>query len=127
MQDLIYRHFSLRALIRILLTVIIVGAFLFYAAFQARLIITGPTIKLKEELHGIQRQEVVTVVGIAENIVSLSLNDRPIFTDDKGNFSEILVLPPGYTIMTLKAKDRYGRETIYTKRLVYIKTSNTDI
>lgn len=127
MTGSIYKILSLRGIIRLVFTLIIVGAFLFYAAFQSRLIITGPTITLNEDLNNVQYQRTVTIVGRAENIVSLSLNDRPIFTDDRGNFRETLVLPEGYTIMTLKAKDRYGRETVFEEPLVYVKTSSTDI
>jgi hypothetical protein len=59
------------------------------------------------------------VVGEAKNVSYLSLNGRQIFTDESGTFSEKLLLPYGYTIMTLKARDRFGRSRTYTLELVY--------
>ena len=119
MPTLFHRHFSLNLLVKLLLALTILSLLVFYALFQARLLITGPTISLSNELAYIQHERTITVSGNAQNIVSLTLNDRDIFTDDDGNFNEVLVLPDGYTIMTLKASDRYGRRTILEKQLMY--------
>jgi len=60
------------------------------------------------------------LTGKALNIVSLSLNGRSIYTNDSGDFKETLVLPSGYTIMTITAQDRYGRT--HSLERVYVRS-----
>lgn len=98
------------------------GALLWYAAFQARLLIAGPSLALDTSTTILHDTRVTTLRGIAHNVTEITLNNRPIFTDDDGNFHEQLVLERGYTIMTLRAKDRYGRETILAQPFVYTPT-----
>lgn len=71
----------------------------------------------------LQNERQVFLSGTAYNISHLWLNDRPIYTDAKGNFKEALVLENGYTISTLRAEDRYGRETKVKKEFVYVPAS----
>jgi len=95
-----------------------------YVLFQARFLITGPQITLTNEPSSAhQNERVITLEGNTHNITHLWLNDRPIFTDENGNFSEALILENGYTITTLRAKDRYGRETEVVRSFVYTPAS----
>jgi hypothetical protein len=94
-----------------------------YIVFQARFLIAGPQINLVHEAPILQNNRVVTLEGTAVNITHLWLNDRPIFTNEVGNFKEALVLENGYTIATLRAKDRYGRETRVVRPYVYTPAS----
>lgn len=88
--------------------IVVVCLIVLYALFQARHVLLGPQITLLEELPATVATSTVTVRGTAENIVSISLNGRPIFTTDEGAFEEVVILPPGYTIVTIEAVDRYG-------------------
>ena len=90
-----------------------------YIVFQARFLIVGPQIVLKEEPGAVQNQRQIFLAGDAFNISRLWLNDRPIYTDAQGNFKEALVLENGYTVATLRAEDRYGRKTTVTRSYVY--------
>lgn len=96
---------------------------LIYVVFQARFLISGPQIVLNEEPSVTQNQRQIFLTGDTHNISHLWLNDRPIYTDVKGNFKEALVLENGYTITTLRAEDRYGRETTITRSFVYTPAS----
>ncbi len=96
---------------------------LIYVTFQARHLIIGPQIVLTEESDIRQNQRKVYLIGSTYNISHLWLNDRPIYTNAEGNFKEALVLENGYTIATLRAEDRYGRETKITQPFVYIPAS----
>ena len=102
-----------------------VGALLIlsYIVFQARFLIIGPQIALSEEPSPLQNDRQIFLAGNAHNISHLWLNDRPIFTDAKGNFNEALVLEDGYTVTTLRAEDRYGRETKIQRVFVYTPAS----
>lgn len=90
-----------------------------YVAFQARFMIEGPRIVLSPEPQVIYQDRVITLTGKTENITSLTVNGRPIATDPEGNFSEPVVLENGYTIMSIDARDRYGRTVHIERPLVY--------
>ncbi len=97
----------------------VVGLLLWYALFQARLLIAGPSLELDERAvaHSVQMTE---ISGTAHNVSGLTLNGRAIFTDEAGQFREFVVLERGYTIMTLRAEDRYGRSAEIVQPLVYV-------
>lgn len=95
-------------------------AILGYAFFQARNIILGPVIKIQNPENGMSLDySLIEIKGIAKNISLISMNDRQIFTDEQGEFSEKLLLSYGYNIITIKAEDRFGRKTKETLELIY--------
>lgn len=101
----------------ILVALLIIGG---YVAFQARGLITGPQILVTFPENGATlSQSLVTVTGTASAITHLSLNDRPIHTDTQGNFAEELLLAPGYNVVTVEARDRFGRETKEVLELIH--------
>ncbi|KXJ99843.1 MAG: hypothetical protein UZ19_OD1000345 [Parcubacteria bacterium OLB19] len=104
----------------IAISILLFGA---YLSFQARYLIAGPQLILDYEPPVNNTTRVVELTGTATNITHLWLNDRPIFTDEKGHFKEALILENGYTITTLKARDRYGRETEIVRSFVYTPAS----
>lgn len=94
-----------------------------YVVFQARFLIIGPQVRLVQESESVVNERQITLAGSAFNISRLWLNDRPIYTDAQGNFKEALVLENGYTVATVRAQDRYGRETAIKRTYVYIPAS----
>ncbi len=103
----------------LVLIVLIIG----YVLFQARFLIAGPQIILSAEPPTHHTTRTITLSGTAFNITHLWLNDRQIFTDEAGHFKEALVLENGYTVATLKARDRFGRETRVERPFVYSPAS----
>jgi hypothetical protein len=91
-----------------------------YSAFQARKIIAGPDLTITSPtIEGIMTDPYIQVTGVAKNIKEISLNGRPIYIDEQGNFNERLVLIAGYNIIELEAKDKFNKETKKTIELVY--------
>ena len=90
-----------------------------YVLFQARNLLLGPSITLSHEISPIQHERTILLEGTTKNIVSMYMNGKEIHTDEKGVFSQRLVLENGYTIMTLHAQDRYGRTSTLTRQFVY--------
>lgn len=92
---------------------LIIGAILLvvgYGLFEARRLLEGPEITINSPRDGIATSSrAVLIAGNAQNIAFLSINDNPSFTDESGNFRELLSLPPGYTVITVAAVDRFGR------------------
>lgn len=101
----------------------LIAIILAYVQFQARNILLGPTISLQESPTLIQHDRTITLHGSARNIVKLTLNGKEIHTDEKGEFTQAVVLENGYTVMTLNAQDRFGRDTVLTREYVYVPQS----
>jgi hypothetical protein len=113
---------------------IVVGCLLIlgYGLFQARNLIVGPQISVLTPSNGENLVDpLMTIAGVAINITRITLNDRPIFVDKQGNFSEKLLASPGYNIIKLAAQDKFGRTTQrlielnYTERVNYAPASTS--
>ncbi|CAN5142958.1 hypothetical protein BH11PAT3_BH11PAT3_2290 [soil metagenome] len=91
-----------------------------YSLFQGRFVILGPSIHITYPQDGTRLDtQVYMLSGVAKNIAYISLNDRQIFVDQEGNFSEKLIAPPGLSIIMVRARDRFGRQEEQTVRVVY--------
>ena len=123
MIEPITHSFELRNILKIICIIIAVGIFSFYLFFQARFLIAGPQITLENEPPTQNNIRMIELKGTAHNITHLWLNDRPIYTNEDGEFNEALVIENGYTITTLRAKDRYDRETKLVRSFVYTPAS----
>jgi len=66
-------------------------------------------IKIEAVLEQKDGSSVAVVKGNAEKAVYISLNGREIFIDKEGNFSESIVILPGFSIVTLNARDKFGK------------------
>lgn len=108
-------HFIPRKMLLGAIFLLIVG----YSLFQARFIIIGPQITVAYPQDGESVEgNVFTMEGTARNISWISLNDRQIFTDDEGWWSEKLVVREGISTITISARDRFGREVVENIRVV---------
>ena len=112
--------------VKIAIVVVISLLILGYGLFQARNLITGPEIKVSSPTNGENLADpLITINGTATNINRITLNDRQIFVDKQGNFSEKLLVPVGYTIIKLAAQDKFGRTTQKLIELNYASSSTS--
>ena len=80
----------------------------------------GPAItEIEPKTNTTVSDPLITVTGQTERINRLYFNDRQIFADPTGQFSERLLLLPGYNILTIRAEDRFEREVVKQLELVY--------
>lgn len=108
----------IRKRIRVSIIILIAAAFLFYGAFEARKLALGPIVSIESPQNGqVVTSPDITIAGTAKNISYMTLNGLHIFTDQAGNFSEDRVLSLGYNVITLYARDKFGKETT---RMIYI-------
>jgi hypothetical protein len=91
----------------------ILGAIILgYGYFEAQEYLKGPQLFIDIPQNGATLTEAFTTIkGRAENISRLTLYNRQIFVNENGIFKEHIVLPEGYTEITAKAEDRFGRTT----------------
>jgi hypothetical protein len=104
-------------------TFIIIGAFVLligYAGFRAQSFIQGPQLTITSPTSGTTTtSSVVEISGTTKNISFITLNGDKIFTDKNGVFKNKLLLSYGYNIITVEAKDRFGRTIDRNIQLVY--------
>ncbi|OGG61268.1 hypothetical protein A3C87_01580 [Candidatus Kaiserbacteria bacterium RIFCSPHIGHO2_02_FULL_49_34] len=91
--------------------------FIVYVGYQGRFFIIGPTLTVTEPSVVTQTSRSILVQGSVTHATLITVNGYPIDTDLAGNFSYPLVLPDGYSILTISARDRYGRERTETRSL----------
>ena len=91
-----------------------------YGFFQFRHLAFGPQISISSPADGyVSSSSVAVISGNAKNVAFINLDGRQIFTDTAGNFSEDVVLSRGYNVVTLDAKDTFGKETKKILELIY--------
>ena len=113
-------RFENRRLIGIAFGLILVLGILSYGLFEARFLIEGPGISIEVPTNGeTASSSLIEIAGVAKNISSLSLNDQAMFVDEEGHFSEHILLSYGYNVVSVKAKDRFGRERARVLEIMY--------
>lgn len=91
-----------------------------YTAYEIQRVVFGPRIRILFPINGaIVSTSSLEISGIATDIKDISLDDRPIFIDEHGNFTENVLLSPGYNTIVLKADDKFGRNTEKILEVVY--------
>lgn len=107
---------ALKTILVALAIIIVVG----YSSLELKNFWTGPTITLYSPENGASlTKKYINIRGKAERITKIYLNGKKIFTDEKGNFTEPLLLSDGYNLYELRAEDQFGRQTSQTLQLVY--------
>lgn len=97
--------------IGIISAIIFFTLFVVYSGFETIKVVLGPSLtitspKKLETVHS----PLVTVRGIAKRVAFITVNDRQIFVDTKGEFMTELLVPMGYTIIKVTVRDRFGKE-----------------
>ena len=91
-----------------------------YVLFQARFVVLGPRIYIYTPVNNdTVASSTIMVTGNAKNVAYITLDDRPIFLDEIGNFSERVITQNGTNFIKIWAKDRFNRATEKTLRIVY--------
>ncbi len=111
---------------------LIAGIVLFigYTLFEARRYLSGPSITIISPQDGDHfMHPFVTISGVIKNASFITLNGRRVFTDEEGRFTEALLLPMGYTVLVITAKDRFNREITVERHITveHAKEKNSEI
>lgn len=94
-----------------------------YAFFISKDIIFGVKITNVNIRDGTTVTEsVLKLTGNARNAIELTLDGREISVDQQGNFNETIALLPGYNIINIKAKDKFGYVDEKNYKLIYKQT-----
>ena len=86
----------------------------------------GPQLNITSPTSGTSTdQTFISIEGFAGNVSFITMNDNQIFIDESGVFKEKLLLAPGYNIIEVKAKDRFGR--IISRKVYITRTSKDEV
>ena len=100
---------------RIIKVVGTLGFFIFiiiYSLFRMKTISTGVDLVVQNiENGGIYTEGVLEIKGNAKRAKVLEINGREISINQNGDFTDFLVLSPGYNIITVSAEDKFGKIT----------------
>ena len=93
-------------------TYILFAVVIAYGLFRSQTILFGPQLTiLAPEPHSSVPQ-IFTVEAVTKNATYLTINDQRVYPDRNGYFEQDLLLPTGYTIVKVYAKNRQNREKI---------------
>ena len=93
---------------------------LIYGLVKAYPLLSGPAIHLDSPAaYATLPDGFVTVSGTALRTATLTLNSGVLLIDENGRFSPSLTLPSGDAILSLTARDRFGR-AVSESRVVHI-------
>lgn len=109
-----------KKLVRSTIITLIVCIVIGYTYFATRDYILGPQIIISEPVNGSTiSTSTIHLKGQALRIQDITLNNRPILIDEQGNFSETILLFPGYNVSLISAQDKFDRTIEYKLELVY--------
>jgi len=102
-------------LTKIIKTTAIVGFLVFivgYAVLNTRLISKGINLKINGIENGkIYEEGSIDITGNAKRARHVLVNGREINLNQEGEFSDVLIILPGYNIITISAEDKFGKIT----------------
>ena len=87
-------------------------ALLGYLGFQYRSMFFPPMLVVNSPKQNAQTKDEVIVSGKTDPNATVLINNEPVLPNTNGEFTKNLTLFPGKTSITLKAKNRFGKETI---------------
>lgn len=106
------RTISIKNYLRIGLFTGLFAFIIIYSIFQTKAIAKGADVTINGIENGqIFKDSFVELQGVAVHANHLSINGKELVIDEKNNFTDELVLSPGYNIITVEAKDRFDKKT----------------
>ncbi len=108
----------------VLLFALAIVALAFYLLLQYKGALVNPTLEIISPLeNAVVAKDVVTVVGKTEPNTSVTVNNDAVSLDLGNAFKKNIDVFSGKTTITIKAVNRFGRQTII-QRHVDVKTSS---
>jgi len=113
-----------KKLIKIIFVIVIITIVAGYTYYQSHDMIVGPQLTIHSPTNGSSTTEAfVLISGTAKNISSISVDDRPILINTSGEFTNAVILHPGYNTITIKAEGKFGRTVEKTLELIALRDS----
>lgn len=88
-----------------------------YLGFQYRSMFLPPLLIVDSPQQNAQTKDEITVSGKTDPNATVLINNEPVLPNTNGEFTKSLTLFPGKTSIILKAKNRFGKETILQRTI----------
>ncbi len=88
-------------------------------------IMEGARFSSNDLQNGITISDTFNLSGTTKNTKELYINNNPIPIDQKGNWKTAIGLPPGYTVVTVEAYDKFGKSNKKIYQLLVEKESTS--
>lgn len=85
-----------------------------YALFATRTLLSGPSLTLITPRDNLTYSGALLIEGRTARVSYLSVNGSPVPLAEDGSFALERAYPPGYTVLEVRARDRFGREVVRT-------------
>ena len=82
-----------------------------YLAFQYRAMLLAPNLSISSPKQDAKVKGDVTVRGKTDPNATVMVNTESVTINEQGEFTKNISLFPGKSLITVKAKNRFGRET----------------
>lgn len=102
----------------LLVVIGLVLLFLGFIFFQYRSAFFAPKLDISSPKDGATFSKDVPIVGKTDAEATVIVNNQPVSLNDKGEFTKYLTFFPGKTTITVKAKNRFGKETVVKREIV---------
>jgi uncharacterized protein YfaP (DUF2135 family) len=113
---------SIRFYIRLILVVLAVTVIVGYTLLEARSLFERNNLVIENPANGaILEREMTNIEGRARNVASISVNGLPVFVDEDGYFAVPYLAAPGYNIVQVALRDKFGRVEKKTVQFIYKK------
>lgn len=97
----------------ILIGTLVVG-FLGLVVYNVKDMVFGTPLKVHTIADGSTvNNPYISITGSAKHAQSITINGRPIGVDQQGNFTDGVILSPGYNIVEVAETDRFGKRKDY--------------
>ena len=104
-----------QAIVPVILLLVLLVGFLLY---QYRASFLNPPLNVIVPKEGIKvNNPDIVVVGSTDPNVTLTINSTPVAVDDDGRFSKNTTLFPGKSVITIRALNKFGKETVVLRHL----------
>ncbi len=98
----------------------------FYTLWETKALSKGVDLQLEGITDGaILSNDVISLKGSALHASHIAIDGREIEVDKDDKFTEELVLSPGYNIISIEAKDKFGKKTQNAYRVFYKDSTET--
>lgn len=113
--------------LRKLVVIAIIIALLSFLGWKVQQIFSPPELEIVQPIdNSVVFSKQIKVIGRSEPEVEITINNRLIFVDDKGNFETIIDLQKGLNLIKIMASKRYSRVNQVDIRVLLTEKQESD-
>jgi cytoskeletal protein RodZ len=101
----------------VILSIVLI-LFLSFLAFQYRYVFLAPSLNITSPKQGATTSEDVVITGKTDSSATVFVNNEPVSLNSNGEFTKRLTLFSGKSVITVKSKNRMGKETVVQREIV---------